>query len=266
MATNNNSVIIVPEDITAEAQTAGTATLIVDAQVINDDGGTAQASDFTICIIDYGGTNPEPRCFPGSETGTAVTLQTSGLGYAVDAPDARDLGYEPFSAGSPYCVRNVPSDGSIEPGDTYYCTVYFDDVPPNEPPQVTFNVEDNKGRELSNGGSTTSKNIEIKFTVTDDQNSVESVECSLDGPGTKFDEQFSPCISPIELSKLVKGTYTFTASATDEAGNIGTASFTWTVSNPAPPLDSSAAVEEEAGGGEAEEQPAASEEQEQGEE
>ena len=49
-----------------------TATLIVDAQVINDNGGAAQASDFTICIFDYGGTNPEPQCFQGSETRKAL--------------------------------------------------------------------------------------------------------------------------------------------------------------------------------------------------
>lgn len=216
---------------TAEAQTTGTATLIVDAQVINDDGGAAQASDFTICIVDYGGTNPEPQCFAASETGTAVILQTSGQGYAVEgAVNARELGYEPYTAESD-CVFFVnEEEGRImQPGDTYHCTVFFDDAQSDtEAPQVTFKVEDDKGVELSNGGSTTSKSIEIKFTATDNVG-VTNVECSLDGPGTIFDKQFSTCTSPIELSKLKKGTYIFTAIASDEAGNQEPETFTWTV-------------------------------------
>jgi len=97
-----------------------------------------------------------------------------------------------------------------------------------EPPQVTFKVGDKHGKVLSNGGTTTSKSIEIKFTVTDNVG-VSSVECSLEGPGTRFDKPLSPCTSPIELSKLVKGKYTFTVIATDEAENHEPQTFTWTV-------------------------------------
>ena len=100
-----------------------------------------------------------------------------------------------------------------------------------EPPQVTFKVGDKHGKVLSNGGTTPSKSIEIKFTVTDNVG-VTSVECSLNGPGKAFDKPLSPCTSPIELSKLVKGKYTFTVIATDEAGNGGEDDphiFTWTV-------------------------------------
>jgi hypothetical protein len=100
-----------------------------------------------------------------------------------------------------------------------------------EAPQVTFNVQDKKGRVISDGSTTNSKDIIIEFTATDNVG-VTSVECSLGGPGTTFDKQFSPCTSPIELSKLAKGTYTFTVVATDEAENEGTYTFKWIVKQP----------------------------------
>ena len=100
-----------------------------------------------------------------------------------------------------------------------------------EAPQVTFNVQDKKGRQLSDGSTTNSKDIRIEFTTTDNVG-VTSVECSLDGPGTTSDKQFSPCTSPIELSKLAKGTYTFTVVATDAAENEGTYTFKWIVKQP----------------------------------
>ena len=57
-----------------------------------------------------------------SETGTAVILQTSGQGYAVEgAVNARELGYEPYTAESD-CVFFVnEEEGRImQPGDTYH--------------------------------------------------------------------------------------------------------------------------------------------------
>lgn len=212
---------------TAVAQTTGTATLIVDAQVINDNGGSAQASDLIVCIVDYGGTNPEPQCFPGSESGTAVTLQTSGQGYAVDQQNAYDLGYLPYTS-DPDCVFfvNEQEERILQPGETYYCTIFFDDGYDGEAPQVTFKVEDGKGKELSSGSSTTSKSIEIKFTATDNIG-VTSVECSLDGP--TLHKEYSPCTSPIELSNLKKGFYIFSVTARDAYGNEQQTYFSWTV-------------------------------------
>src|SRR6266511_3356085 len=45
--------------------------LIVIKHVINDNGGDASASDFT---LDSGGTNDSPDDFAGNENGTTVTL------------------------------------------------------------------------------------------------------------------------------------------------------------------------------------------------
>jgi hypothetical protein len=47
------------------------ATLTVIKQVVNDDGGTKSATDFTISVS---GGNPSPASFPGSATGTQVQL------------------------------------------------------------------------------------------------------------------------------------------------------------------------------------------------
>jgi len=50
-----------------QAQSQRVLTLVVYVHVINDDGGIANASDFTFYVL---GDNPSPSSFPGSETGT----------------------------------------------------------------------------------------------------------------------------------------------------------------------------------------------------
>src|SRR5262249_9385280 len=57
------------------------ATLTVVKHVINDNGGTKQAPDFTLNVT---GGSPSPASFPGSETGTTVTLNAGS--YSVTEP------------------------------------------------------------------------------------------------------------------------------------------------------------------------------------
>jgi hypothetical protein len=133
-----------------------------------------------------------------------------------------------FGAIFSFCDSSFSGSGTVEgnqPQDS------CDNEPPSdtETPQVTFNVEDRKGRELSDGSTTNSKSVRIDFIATDNIG-VTSVECSLDGPGTTiYDRQFSSCTSPIVLSKLAKGSYMFTVVATDESENEGTYTFNWIV-------------------------------------
>ena len=54
------------------------------------------------------------------------------------------------------------------------------------------------------------------------------VECSLDGVA------IDACASPQPVGPLGDGTHTFEVSATDAAGNAGTAAYTWTVDTTAP--------------------------------
>src|ERR1043166_1986866 len=54
------------------------APLIVKKHVINDNGGTAVASNFTMSVT---GSSPSPSSFAGSETGTNVTINAGS--YSV---------------------------------------------------------------------------------------------------------------------------------------------------------------------------------------
>src|SRR5204862_6922112 len=55
------------------------ATLTVIKHVINNNGGTKSAADFTLSVT---GTSPSPASFAGSESGTTVTLNAGS--YSVD--------------------------------------------------------------------------------------------------------------------------------------------------------------------------------------
>ncbi len=55
-----------------------------------------------------------------------------------------------------------------------------------------------------------------------------TLECKVD------DEAFSPCPSPKSYTGLADGSHTFVAKATDQAGNAGQSSHTWTVDTAAP--------------------------------
>lgn len=89
------------------------AQLIVIKHVINDDTGTASASDFTIYIY---GSNPSPGSFQGSETGTNVTLYEGS--YSVSESYYGNDYSQSYSAD---CY------GYIRPGEIRTCTITNDD-------------------------------------------------------------------------------------------------------------------------------------------
>ncbi len=96
--------------------------LTVIKHVVNDNGGTKAAADFTLTVT---GSSPSPASFPGSEAGTTVTLQPGP--YAVN--EAAVAGYSTTKAAS--CAGSLAHFG-----DTATCTVTNDDVaaPPPPPP------------------------------------------------------------------------------------------------------------------------------------
>jgi len=94
----------------------GTATLIVIKHVINDNGGTAVAANFTMTVHDPG---PNPSPFPGAEaTGTTVTVDAGSYWVSESGPS----GY----------AKSESSDcsGTIAAGQTKTCTVTNDDIAP----------------------------------------------------------------------------------------------------------------------------------------
>jgi Prealbumin-like fold domain len=91
------------------------AHLIVTKHVINDNGGTKTAGDFT---LDSGGTNDSPSNFAGDEAGTNVTLDAGSYSVTETGPS----GYA--RSNSAYC------SGTIGNGETKTCTVTNDDIQP----------------------------------------------------------------------------------------------------------------------------------------
>jgi uncharacterized repeat protein (TIGR01451 family) len=96
--------------------------LTVIKHVVNDNGGTASAGNFTLTVT---GSSPSPASFAGSEAGTVVTLQPGP--YAVN--EAAVSGYSTTKAAT--CAGSL-----IHFGDTATCTVTNDDIaaPPPPPP------------------------------------------------------------------------------------------------------------------------------------
>jgi hypothetical protein len=88
--------------------------LKVIKHVINDNGGTAIASDFGINVD---GNNPTPSSFPGSETGTDVKI---GPGWY----NVYEYGFSGYKASySPEC------NDQINLGENKTCTITNDDLP-----------------------------------------------------------------------------------------------------------------------------------------
>ena len=89
--------------------------LTVINHVVNDNGGTSAASDFTMNVI---GTNVSATSFHGDETGTVVTLNAG----SYDVNENILFGYTILS--SEGC------SGSMRVGETRTCMITNDDIPP----------------------------------------------------------------------------------------------------------------------------------------
>ncbi len=101
-------------------------TLVVKKHVINDDGGTKTASDFTMSVT---GGSPSPASFAGSEAGTSVTLNAGSYSVGETGPS----GYT--GSNSSDCA------GSIANGQMKTCTITNDDD--NQAPVITSFIGSN---------------------------------------------------------------------------------------------------------------------------
>ena len=88
-------------------------TLTVCKTVINDDGGTAVASDFTISVT---ATNPSPASFPGDANCTTITLDAGTYSVSESGPS----GYTES--------QSADCSGTIAIGQTKTCTITNDDA------------------------------------------------------------------------------------------------------------------------------------------
>jgi uncharacterized repeat protein (TIGR01451 family) len=92
-----------------------TPKLTVIKHVINDNGGTASADDFTMTV---GGNNVSDNSFPGDENGTTVTLNAGA--YSVD-----ELAFPGYAK-----TLGANCSGTVYSGDEVTCTITNDDIQP----------------------------------------------------------------------------------------------------------------------------------------
>lgn len=88
-------------------------TLTVKKHVVNNSGGVKNASDFTMNVTGTDVSNPS---FPGSESGTTVTLKAGS--YSVD--EVADAGYAKS--------KSNDCSGTIADGQSKTCTITNDDI------------------------------------------------------------------------------------------------------------------------------------------
>jgi hypothetical protein len=98
-------------------------------------------------------------------------------------------------------------------------------VADTDAPTITLSATDGTGSALTGGGTTSSTAATMTFSA----NESSAFTCSLDGAAP------STCTSPQQYSNLAAGSHTFWVYAKDDAGNIGSASLTWTVINTSKP-------------------------------
>ena len=117
----------------------GTATLTVIKHVVNNNGGTKTARDFTLTIT--GVTASGGNSFAGSETGVTKTITTFG---SYNLTESAVVGYA--QTGASGC------SGTITAGEQKTCTITNDDVPATL--TVTKHVVNDNGRSKTAGDFT----------------------------------------------------------------------------------------------------------------
>ena len=106
--------------------------LVVIKHVINNNGGSATAGDFTMLVT---GTDVDPSSFAGSETGTDVGLDAGTFNVDEQMPVGPQAYMKSYPAtynvpgvGTVSNACNSSGDGSIAVGQTKYCIVVNDDL------------------------------------------------------------------------------------------------------------------------------------------
>lgn len=188
----------------------GTATVIVKMHVVNDDGGDADASDWTMKITGEAGSAASPNNFAGSESGTAVTIP-SGKAYLV----TDNIAVSGYGSPSPSadCSR-LNGSGGLAPGQTVTCTitrtdlrarvnvtiVYSGATPADEPTLTVAGAN----------ASPTSVSGEGLTPVGLDSNASWSVEHTSGASGYGVDSSGTCSSSGLNEGQTVSCTFTFT--------------------------------------------------------
>jgi hypothetical protein len=102
--------------LAAHAQGQSIATLRIVTQVINDDGGTSQSSDFSNCIDSSSGSSSTTQC----SSGDSLHRFDPGSYNVTQDPNNQVRGYK--------VTYSKDCSGVISAGDTRTCTVTYDDM------------------------------------------------------------------------------------------------------------------------------------------
>ena len=103
-------------------QQTGTGFLLVVTNVMNDDNGSKQASDFTVSV---NGNRPLPKTFSGIQSPTATSVAINQGDYSVSLKD--NFGYETDFLYN--CADTIHTE------ETRVCVINIDDPTPPPPPQ-----------------------------------------------------------------------------------------------------------------------------------
>lgn len=149
------------------------AHLIVIKHVINDDGGTKIAADFTMNVT---GTNVSMTSFIGSEIGTNVTLDPGA--YSVDENFVADYNK----------TLGTDCTGTVTAGETKTCIVTNNDV--YVPPRCILEITKQVNKTTANPGD--------QLTYTINFKNIGKLNCT--GGGVKIEDTVNPLLTYITES------------------------------------------------------------------
>ena len=196
-------------------------TLLITKQVVNDGGGDAKPTDFTITVD---GNNPDPSSFDGSSSGTSVQLFEGRYKVTESGPDSDS------NSNSNYTSKlSKECSGNMRDGESKKCTItntYSEPPPPittakiivtkkvinegggdREPSDFTITVDGNNPTPSSFDGSSSGTTITINagsYNVTEEGPDVSSDYV----PGRYTPSYSSNCAGEIQSGDTVRCTIT----------------------------------------------------------
>jgi YVTN family beta-propeller protein len=199
--------------------TSQPGTLLITKQVVNDGGGEAEPSDFTIKVD---GNNPTPSSFDGSSSGTSVQLFEGRYKVTESGPDS--------DSNSNYTSKlSKECSGNMRDGESKKCTItntYSEPPPPvttakiivtkkvinegggdREPSDFTITVDGNNPAPSSFDGRSSGTTVTINegsYNVTEEGPDISSDYV----PGRYTPSYSSNCASKIQLGDTVRCTIT----------------------------------------------------------
>ncbi|MCU0653204.1 MAG: hypothetical protein MUD10_03005, partial [Candidatus Pacebacteria bacterium] len=162
----NGTITLKPGDVkkcTVTNEDGNAAKLVVIKHVVNDNGGTAQAADFTMSVTGVNVFNPS---FAGSEAGTTVYLDAGNYNVTEAGP-----------AGYAVTYGADCTNGTLAIGQTKTCTVTNDDKP--NPAALTLVKKVDCGFRVTCGQPNCANPADFKLTATDNGQNID-----LQGMGT----------------------------------------------------------------------------------